>query len=283
MRPADRVASAACRPYMRFRTCQPAGRITSTSTTRRIPTRATSSGSGARETTTVTASRCGGWTPASRRCIRTHPARHRATTSAAGGEVGNIYPLLHEIGHYRGHAGRGRDRDRHAVPVGVGRQPAYGAAVWSGDISSTFEALLASRCARAEHRAERRPVVDDRHRRLPGRQYRAAVFRELIVRWFQYGTFWPLFRLHGIVAPAEGDARKHNEVWSFGDEAYGIIRKYMFIRERLRPYIMEQMQLASEAGVLSMRPAASSISRRTTTKQRSMTRTCSGRTCSWRR
>ena len=45
-----------------------------------------------------------------------------------------------------------------------------------------------------------------------------------------------------------------NEVWSFGETAYNIIRDLMFLRERLRPYIMEQMRLASERGVPPMRP-----------------------------
>jgi len=80
-------------------------------------------------------------------------------------------------------------------------------------------------------------------------------FRELIVRWFQYGAFCPLFRLHGHRQPAEGwTSGSPNEVWSFGDEAYGIIRELLFLRERLRPYIMAQMRLASEAGVPPMRP-----------------------------
>jgi alpha-D-xyloside xylohydrolase len=45
-----------------------------------------------------------------------------------------------------------------------------------------------------------------------------------------------------------------NEVWSFGDEAYEIIKDLLFLRERLRPYILEQMQLAHEKGIPPMRP-----------------------------
>ena len=33
-----------------------------------------------------------------------------------------------------------------------------------------------------------------------------------------------------------------NEVWSFGEENYQILSKYLFIRERLRPYIRECMK-----------------------------------------
>ena len=45
-----------------------------------------------------------------------------------------------------------------------------------------------------------------------------------------------------------------NEVWSFGEEAYEIIRRYMYVREELKPYIMGQMKLASEDGTPVMRP-----------------------------
>jgi alpha-D-xyloside xylohydrolase len=45
-----------------------------------------------------------------------------------------------------------------------------------------------------------------------------------------------------------------NEVWSFGDEQYDIIRRLLFLRERLRPYVMEQMRAAHETGLPPMRP-----------------------------
>jgi alpha-D-xyloside xylohydrolase len=80
-------------------------------------------------------------------------------------------------------------------------------------------------------------------------------FRELIVRWFQYGVFCPLFRLHGFRKPTIGwHTGGPNEVWSFGDEAYVIIKELLFLRERLRPYIMDQMRLAHEKGIPPMRP-----------------------------
>ena len=45
-----------------------------------------------------------------------------------------------------------------------------------------------------------------------------------------------------------------NEVWSFGEANYAILKQYLFIRERLRPYIRECMQEASEKGAPVMRP-----------------------------
>ena len=45
-----------------------------------------------------------------------------------------------------------------------------------------------------------------------------------------------------------------NEVWSFGEDNYEILKKYLFLREKLRPYIRECMRRASETGEPVMRP-----------------------------
>jgi len=71
-------------------------------------------------------------------------------------------------------------------------------------------------------------------------------FQELMVRWYQYGVFTPIFRTHGH--------RKNNEAWNIGGDSYPHIRAAMRLRERLRPYVMEQMRLASAKGLPPMRP-----------------------------
>jgi alpha-D-xyloside xylohydrolase len=50
------------------------------------------------------------------------------------------------------------------------------------------------------------------------------------------------------------DAGGPNEVWSFGDEAYAIIRDLLHLRERLKPYILAQMAAAADTGTPPMRP-----------------------------
>ena len=77
------------------------------------------------------------------------------------------------------------------------------------------------------------------------------------MRWFQFSVFCPLFRLHGVREPGplvgSGQTGAPNEVWSFGDEAYEIIRDQLALRERLRPYVMDQMATASTTGLPPMR------------------------------
>ena len=89
-----------------------------------------------------------------------------------------------------------------------------------------------------------------------------ADFRELVVRWFQWGAFCPLFRLHGarkgpVWPPGDGGVcgqDASNEVWMFGDVAEAAIVKVMRMREQMRPYVMEQYKAASADGTPIMRP-----------------------------
>lgn len=130
----------------------------------------------------------------------------------------------------------------------------YGAAVWSGDIPSTFEALRAQVCAGLNIGLSGVPWWTTDIGGFFDGDVNSPYFRELIVRWFQYGVFCPLFRLHGYRLPKTPESGGPNEVWAFGDEAYAIIRELLFLRERLRPYIMEQMHLAHQKGIAPMRP-----------------------------
>jgi alpha-D-xyloside xylohydrolase len=45
-----------------------------------------------------------------------------------------------------------------------------------------------------------------------------------------------------------------NEVWSFGENVYSILKDYIFLRERIRPYLHEQASLTSKTGLPMMRP-----------------------------
>lgn len=89
-------------------------------------------------------------------------------------------------------------------------------------------------------------------------------FRELLVRWFEYGTFCPVMRLHGERVPLKDPIGTYggglcvsgadNEVWSFGEEAYEILKYYLELRERMKPYITELMEAAHMKGSPVMRP-----------------------------
>lgn len=171
-----------------------------------------------------------------------------------GTAVNNIYPMLHAQAFYEGMRAEGEQEIVLLSRSAWAGSQHYGAAVWSGDIASTFEALQAQVRAGLNIALSGIPWWTTDIGGFHGGEPTTPYFRELIVRWFQYGTFCPLFRLHGYRLPAEDGSGADNEVWSFGEEAYDIIKELLFLRERLRPYIMEQMQAAHELGTPPMRP-----------------------------
>jgi len=174
-----------------------------------------------------------------------------------GLEVTNIYPLMYARAFYEGMRAEGEEEVVTLCRSAWAGSQRYGAAVWSGDIQSTFEVLRAQVRAGLNIGLSGIPWWTTDIGGFYGGDPECPAFRELIVRWFQYGTFCPLFRLHGFREPATRApvwAGGPNEVWSFGNEAYAIIWELLFLRERLRPYIMEQMHQAHEEGIPPMRP-----------------------------
>ena len=97
----------------------------------------------------------------------------------------------------------------------------YGAAVWSGDIPSTFESFGAQVRAGLNMAMSGIPWWTTDIGGFSGGDADDPGFRELLVRWFQYGVFCPLTRLHGDRLPDStmGAAMTGgpNEVWSFGE------------------------------------------------------------------
>jgi len=66
------------------------------------------------------------------------------------------------------------------------------------------------------------------------------------------------FRLHGDRSPELidecGRTGSPNEVWHYGEEAYGSIVRVMKLRESIRPYVSAIMAEANETGVPAVRP-----------------------------
>ena len=171
-----------------------------------------------------------------------------------GQSVGNLYPYCHQQGIAEGLQNAGEKEIIMLCRSAWAGSQRWGAAVWSGDIASTFEVLRQQVRAGLNMALSGIPWWTTDIGGFHGGDVNDPVFRELIVRWFQYGVFCPLFRLHGVRVPGTAKSGGPNEIWSFGDEAYGIIRELLMLRERLRPYIMQQMRTAHECGLPPMRP-----------------------------
>jgi alpha-D-xyloside xylohydrolase len=175
-----------------------------------------------------------------------------------GSEVANLYPREHARAFYEGMRAEGETEIISLCRSAWAGSQRYGAALWSGDIPATFESLRTQIRAGLNVALSGIPWWTTDIGGFHGGDPESPEFRELVVRWFQYGAFCPLFRLHGFREPRmrldPGMTGGPNEVWAFGDEAYHAIRAVLFLRERLRPYVQRQMRAAHECGAPPMRP-----------------------------
>ena len=174
-----------------------------------------------------------------------------------GTEVQGVYPREHARGFYEGLRESGEDEVLLLCRSAWAGSQRYGAAVWSGDVDSTFDSLARQIPAGLNMGISGIPWWTTDIGGFRKGDPTTDSFRELVVRWFQFAAFCPLFRLHGVREPGplvgSSQTGAPNEVWSFGDEAYGQIREQLFVRERLRPYVMKQMATASAVGLPALR------------------------------
>ncbi|MEI7556851.1 TIM-barrel domain-containing protein [Candidatus Chlorohelix sp.] len=173
-----------------------------------------------------------------------------------GRQIGCMYPYLHQQTFYEGMKAVGEDEILLLSRSAWAGSQRWGTVVWSGDIPPTFESLRAQVTAGLNIGMSGIPWWTTDIGGFLGGNPDSSEYRELMVRWFQYGVFCPIFRLHGFREPYNETQAigAPNEVWSFGEEAYEIISGLLHLRERLKPYLMGQMRLAHEQGIPPMRP-----------------------------
>jgi alpha-D-xyloside xylohydrolase len=178
--------------------------------------------------------------------------------------VGNIYPALYAKTFFDGMKQEGQDKIVNLIRCAWAGSQRYGALLWSGDIHSSFESFRIQIAAGLNTGIAGIPWWTTDIGGFHGADIHDPRFHELLVRWFEWGCFCPVMRLHGDRNPHKkpigtsgGGALAsgaENEVWSFTEEVYEICKKYILLREKLRPYIAEQMKAASEKGTPVMRP-----------------------------
>lgn len=185
-----------------------------------------------------------------------------------GREVAGLYPFHHQQAFFEGLTAIGEP-----APMTLGRSAwvgsqRFGAAVWSADIPSTFDSLRRQVGGGLNIAMSGIPYWTTDIGGFHGGDIEDPNFRELLVRWFQYGVFCPIMRLHGVRRHANakvpagdpiGKANPHhpnvsNEVWAYGEETCAILSGQILLRDRLKPYIMAQMKAAQAKGIPPMRP-----------------------------
>ena len=171
--------------------------------------------------------------------------------AGSGDRFVNIYPLMTTGAVYDGQRSAS-DKKRVFIlsrSAFAGDQR-YAVTAWSGDINSDFFSF-------------RRQIPAGLNFALSGIPYWTTdiggfvsvksddpAYRELFVRWFQYGAFCPIFRVHGTRSTDQ------NEIWSYGPEAQAILTKFDRLRYRLLPYIYSMAWMTTNQSYTPMRPLA---------------------------
>lgn len=179
-------------------------------------------------------------------------------------QVANLYPLEYTKMVYDGLKEEGEENIVSLVRCAWAGSQRYGALAWSGDIDSSFKAFRNQVNSGLNMGIAGIPWWTTDIGGFHGGNPDDEEFRELMIRWFQYGTFTPVLRMHGDRQPhseplgtdggGQCSSGAPNEIWSYGEENEKIFTKYIRIREALKPYIKELMKEAHEKGTPIMRP-----------------------------
>jgi alpha-D-xyloside xylohydrolase len=181
------------------------------------------------------------------------------TALGSGARMLNAYSLVNSRTVYEGQRAAAPDQRVFILTRSAfAGQQHYGAAVWSGDITSTWTALRSQIPAGLGLSLSGIPywTMDIGGFSVPPRfaaehptPADTDEWRELNVRWFQFGTFVPLLRVHG-------EAPKR-EMWELGGEsspAYQTQLKFDRVRYRLLPYLYSLAGGVTHEGGTMMRP-----------------------------
>jgi alpha-D-xyloside xylohydrolase len=166
-----------------------------------------------------------------------------------GARYANEFPLLTTTGVYEGQrAASDQKRVFILSRSGYAGIQRNSTAVWSGDVDPNWETF-------------RRQIPAGLNLSLSGVPYWTTDiggfvsanpddprYRELYIRWFQFGAFCPVFRAHGT------RTTNQNEIWSYGPEAQKILAAYDQLRYRLMPYIYSTAWKVTNEGYTFMRP-----------------------------
>jgi len=165
-----------------------------------------------------------------------------------GARYANAFPLMTTQGVYQGQRSES-DKKRvfilsRSAFAGTQRN---GTAVWSGDINSDWIFFKKQIPAGLNYSISGLPYWTTDIGGFVSGNPDDPQYRELFIRWFQFGTFNPILRVHGT------RSTNQNELWSYGAEAQKILTSYDTLRYRLLPYIYSVAWMTTSQGYTPMR------------------------------
>lgn len=182
-------------------------------------------------------------------------------------QIGNIYPFMYAKTFYDGMKAEGQENIINLLRCAWAGSQRFGALVWSGDIDSSFRSLRSQFTAGLNMGIAGIPWWTTDIGGFHGGNINDNDFKEVLIRWFEYGTFCPVMRLHGVREPqfealdligttggGVCNSGAPNEVWSYGEDNLAIFSKYLNMRENMKPYITKLMKETSELNTPVIRP-----------------------------
>ena len=168
-----------------------------------------------------------------------------------GARYANLFPLMATTAVYDGQRSVG-DRKRVFIlsrSAFAGSQRTA-AAVWSGDVNSDWVFFRKQIPSGLNYCASGLPYWTTDIGGFADGDPNDPAYRELFIRWFQFGTFNPIFRVHGT------RSNNQNELWSYGPDAQKILVDFVRLRYRLLPYIYSLAWMTTSKGYTPMRALA---------------------------
>ena len=151
------------------------------------------------------------------------------TAAGPGSRVIDAFPLVHTSAVYAAQRKATADKRVVLLPrsAWAGEQR-NGACSWTSDIKQQWSSLVWQIEGLQNYSICGLPYVTTD---VGGYDPTPQADRELFVRWFEWGAFCPIFRVHGVGRPFP---------WEYGEEGSAILKKFDNLRYRLLPYIYSE-------------------------------------------
>ena len=171
------------------------------------------------------------------------------TAAGSGAAVYNAYPLMHTTTLYQGQRSASSNKRVFILTRSAyAGQQRNAAVTWSGDINSTWASFALQIPAGLNFSVSGIPYWNTD---IGGYQDNngtptTAAYAELFTRWFQYGAFCPMFRVHG--------QNFGKEMWQFPTNTEAILVNFDQLRYHLLPYIYSVAWMVTTNGYTMLRP-----------------------------
>jgi alpha-D-xyloside xylohydrolase len=171
------------------------------------------------------------------------------TAAGSGAAVYNAYPLMHTTAVYQGQRSASSSKRVFILTRSAyAGQQRNAAVTWSGDIASTWPVFALQIPAGLNFSLSGIPYWNTD---IGGYQDNNGTptdpaYAELFTRWFQYGAFCPMFRVHG-----QGFGK---EMWQFPTNTESILINFDQLRYHLLPYIYSVAWMVTTNAYTMMRP-----------------------------